>query len=92
VLRLVGANLVFALIGLENAREGEDKLRPYRGAIAGEHQVRPYAHGANAGEREVRPYGQCNCSCRNWNVPTPWIVCGPSKYSIVVRSGIFRSA
>ena len=69
----VGASVVFAHVRFANAtREGEDKLRPY---------------GANAGEHKVRPYGQFNCSCRNSNVPTPWIVCGPSKNSIVRRLG-----
>src|SRR5437868_4587298 len=36
-------------------------------------------------------WGHFSSRSRNSNVPTPWIVCGPSKYSIVVRSGIFRS-
>jgi hypothetical protein len=36
--------------------------------------------------------GHFKCSWRNAKVPTPWIVWGPSKNSIVVRSGIFRSA
>ena len=34
--------------------------------------------------------GQFRCSCKNSNVPTPWIVCGPSKNSIVGALGDFQ--
>ena len=54
------------------------------------------AHRGNVAVQEVtaegvvvlRFGGGCHgCgSCRNSNVPTPWIVCGPSKNSIAVRS------
>ena len=30
--------------------------------------------------------GQSSLSCRNANVPTPWMACGPLKYSISVLS------
>jgi hypothetical protein len=71
------------------ARHQGSPLRPSRNAVRIPCQPggrrRRAAAGGGASLTAGHRFGHFRCSCRKSNVPSPWIVCGPLKNSMVVR-------